>query len=73
MKKYLVVFETRQAGAIGEFSHSEATVEADHNKFSVEDICREAMHQLHARKLETRSPISVREVTAYIEGPACKP
>jgi predicted translin family RNA/ssDNA-binding protein len=64
MKQFLVVFETRQAGAIGEFSRSAATVEMHQSSFSETEVCREAMRQLHAKGLETRFPVRVEEVTA---------
>lgn len=64
MKQFLVVFETRQAGAIGEFSRSAATVEMRQSSFSEVEVCREAMRQLHAKGLETRFPVSLKEVTA---------
>ena len=64
MKQFLVVFETRQSGAIGVFSHSSATVEMHQSSFSESEVCREAMGQLHAKGLETRFPVSVKEVTA---------
>ena len=64
MKKFLVVFETRQSGAIGEFLWSAATVEMHQSSFSEAEVCREAMGQLHAKGLETRFPVSVEEVTA---------
>ena len=63
MKQFVVVFETRQAGAIGEFSRSAETVEMHQSSFSETEVCREAMRQLHARKLETRFPVSIKEVT----------
>jgi predicted translin family RNA/ssDNA-binding protein len=64
MKQFLVVFETRQAGAIGEFSRSSATVEMHQSSFSETEVCREAMRQLHAKGLETRFPVRVEEVAA---------
>jgi hypothetical protein len=64
MKQFLVVFETRQAGAIGEFSRSAETVEMHQSSFSETEVCREAMRQLHAKNLETRFPITVKELTA---------
>ena len=64
MKQFLVVFETRQAGAIGEFSRSAATVEMHQSSFSEFEIYREAIQQFHAKGLETRFPVSVKEVTA---------
>jgi hypothetical protein len=63
MKQFLVVFETRQAGAIGAFSHTGATVEMHQSSFSETEVCREAMRQLHAKNLETRFPITVKELT----------
>lgn len=63
MKQFLVVFETRQAGAIGEFSRSDATVEMHQSSFSETEVCREAMRQLNVKGLETRFPVSVEEVT----------
>ena len=63
MKQFFVVFETRQAGAIGEFSRSAATVEMHQSSFSETEVCREAMRQLHAKGLETRFPVSLKEVT----------
>jgi len=63
MKQFLVVFETRQAGAIGEFSRSAATVEMHQSSFSEAEVCRTAMGQLHAKGLETRFPVSVKEIT----------
>jgi len=64
MKQFLVVFETRQSGAIGVFSHSASTVEMHQSSFSESEVCREAMRQLNAKGLETRFPVSVEEVTA---------
>ena len=63
MKQFLVVFETRQSGAIGVFSHSAATVEMHQSSFSEFEIYRKAMVQLNAKGLETRFPVSVKEIT----------
>lgn len=64
MKQFLVVFETRQSGAIGQFSQLSATVEMHQSSFSEFEIYRKAMVKLHAKGLETRFPVSVEEVTA---------
>jgi hypothetical protein len=63
MKQFFVVFETRQPGAIGNFGHSGETVEMYQSSFSEVEVCREAMRQLHAKGLETRFPVSVRELS----------
>lgn len=64
MKRFIVTYETRPAGAIGEFRHSGETVEMHQSSFSESEVCREAMRQLHAKGLETRFPISMKELTA---------
>jgi hypothetical protein len=56
--KYIVVFETRSRNAIGCFDPHTVEVEAS-NK---EEACRLAMEACHARNLETRFPISCKEI-----------
>ena len=56
--KYIVTFETRSRNAIGGFGLHTVEVEAP-NK---EEACRLAMEACHARNLETRFPISCKEV-----------
>ena len=63
MKRFFVTYETRPAGAIGEFGRSGETVEMHQSSFSEAEVSREAMRQLHAKGLETRFPITVRELT----------
>ena len=63
MKRFFVVFETRQDGAIGEFSHSGEMVTMHQSSFSEMEVIREAMRQLHAKGLETRFPIRVTKLS----------
>jgi len=62
MKRFHVIFETRNRGAIGVFSQSGEIVEMHQSSFSETEIAREAMHQLHARGLETRFPVRIEEL-----------
>ena len=62
MKRFIVVFETRQRGAIGNFGHSSETVEMYQSSFSQVEVSREAVRQLHAKGLETRFPVSIEEL-----------
>jgi hypothetical protein len=63
MKRFFVVFETRQDGAIGEFSHSGEMVTMHQSSFSEVEVMRQAMYQLHAKGLETRFPVRVSELS----------
>jgi hypothetical protein len=63
MKRFNVVFETRQAGAIGTFGRQGEIVEMHQSSFSEAEVIREAMHQLHAKGLETRFAVSVEELS----------
>jgi hypothetical protein len=62
MKRFFVVFETRQQGAIGVFSHSGEMVTMHQSSFSEMEVMREAMRQLHAKGLETRFPVRMNEL-----------
>ena len=63
MKRFFVVFETRQQGAIGVFSHSGEMVTMHQSSFSEMEVMREAMRQLHAKGLETRFPVRMSELS----------
>jgi hypothetical protein len=63
MKRFFVVFETRQQGAIGVFSHSGEMVTMHQSSFSEMEVIRQAMYQLHAKGLETRFPIRVTKLS----------
>ena len=62
MKRFFVVFETREQGAIGEFCYSGEMVTMHQSSFSEMEVMREAMHQLHAKGLETRFPVRMNEL-----------
>ena len=57
MQRYLVTYETRQQGAIGEFGQTSITVDMHQSSYSTSDIFREASRKLQDIGLELRFPV----------------